>query len=84
VRRWPPSACITDLTLPKSTPKRPNASVTGQTPTESAYANALLGVVQIGALLADTVELDDEAKNAAGEEQLVAAGAGVEHPVARV
>jgi hypothetical protein len=46
--------------------------------------NALLGVAQIEALLADTVELDDEAKHAAWEEQLVAAGAGVEHPVARV
>lgn len=45
--------------------------------------NALLGVVQAEALLCETVELDDDARHAAWEQQLDSAGAG-EDPAARV
>lgn len=45
--------------------------------------NALLGAVQGEALLADGVELDD-GHLAAWEEQLQAAGAGLDNPVARL
>ncbi|MFF3061585.1 DUF6245 family protein [Streptomyces sp. NPDC057909] len=47
--------------------------------------NALLGVVQTEAALADGVVLDEEAHHAAWEQQLTAAGAGLdEDPVKRV
>ncbi|AEM85830.1 hypothetical protein Strvi_6379 [Streptomyces violaceusniger Tu 4113] len=45
--------------------------------------NELLGAVQTEAVLADSVKLDDDARHKAGEEQLAAAGAGVEEPVRR-
>jgi hypothetical protein len=46
--------------------------------------NALLGVVQAEAAMADGVKLDEEAHHAAWEEQLTAAGAGVDDPVRRL
>ncbi|MER7578125.1 DUF6245 family protein [Streptomyces sp. NPDC126514] len=47
--------------------------------------NALLGVVQTEAALTDTVKLDDDAHHAAWEQQLTAAGAGLdESPAKRV
>jgi hypothetical protein len=45
--------------------------------------NALLGAVQTQAMLADAVELDEEARNAAWREQLLSAGA-FDDPVVRV
>lgn len=46
--------------------------------------NALLGVVQAESSAADGVDLDEDARHAAWEEQLRAAGAGLDHPVTRV
>uniref|UniRef100_UPI003F49790C DUF6245 family protein n=1 Tax=Streptomyces sp. CA-136453 TaxID=3240050 RepID=UPI003F49790C len=46
--------------------------------------NALLGVVQAEAAMADAVRLDDEAQHKAWEEQLNAAGAGLDDPVRRL
>lgn len=46
--------------------------------------NALLGVVQAEAAMADAVKLDDDARHAAWEEQLKAAGAGLGDPARRV
>lgn len=48
--------------------------------------NALLGGVQAEALMADTVELNDDARHAAWEERPTAAGSGLldDNPVARV
>ncbi|MFI2367544.1 DUF6245 family protein [Streptomyces sp. NPDC018833] len=46
--------------------------------------NALLGVVQAEAAMADAVKLDDDARHAAWEEQLKAAGAGLDDPVRRL
>lgn len=47
--------------------------------------NALLGVVQTEAAMADSVKLDDDARHAAWEQQLTAAGAGLdEDPAKRV
>lgn len=46
--------------------------------------NALLGVVQSEAAVADAVKLGDDARHAAWEEQLKAAGAGLDDPGRRV
>jgi hypothetical protein len=46
--------------------------------------NALLGVVQSEAVVADSVHLDEEAHLAAWEEQFKAAGAGLDDPVRRM
>jgi hypothetical protein len=46
--------------------------------------NALLGVVQAEAVMADAVPLADDARHVAWEEQLTAAGAGLDDPVRRV
>jgi hypothetical protein len=46
--------------------------------------NALLGVVQAEAVMADAVPLDEDARHAAWEEQLTAAGTGLDDPVRRV
>lgn len=46
--------------------------------------NALLGVVQAEAAMADGMELDEDAHHAAWEEQLNAAGAGLDDPARRV
>jgi hypothetical protein len=47
--------------------------------------NALLGVVQAEVVKAEgTAELDDDARHVAWEEQLKAAGAGLEDPARRV
>ncbi|MEE1806165.1 DUF6245 family protein [Streptomyces sp. BE133] len=46
--------------------------------------NALLGVVQAEAAMADGVKLDDDARHIAWEEQLKAAGAGLDDQVRRV
>lgn len=46
--------------------------------------NALLGVVQAEAAMADAVRIDPDAHVAAWEEQLKAAGAGLDDPVRRV
>lgn len=46
--------------------------------------NALLGVVQAEAVMADGVTISDEARHAAWEEQLSSAGAGLDDPVKRV
>ncbi|MBK3640122.1 DUF6245 family protein [Streptomyces sp. MBT33] len=46
--------------------------------------NALLGVVQAEAAMADGVKLDEEAHHVAWEEQLKAAGAGLDDPVRRL
>ena len=46
--------------------------------------NALLGVVQAEAVMADAVPLDDDTRHVAWEEQLKAAGAGLDDPVRRV
>lgn len=47
-------------------------------------ANALLGVVQANALLTDGTSLDEVSQHAAWEQQLVAAGAGLDDPVKRI
>jgi hypothetical protein len=46
--------------------------------------NALLGVVQAEAVMADAVPLAEDARHVAWEEQLTAAGAGLDDPVRRV
>jgi Family of unknown function (DUF6245) len=46
--------------------------------------NALLGMVQAETVMADAVTLGDDARQAAWEEQLRAAGAGLDNPVRRV
>jgi Family of unknown function (DUF6245) len=46
--------------------------------------NALLGMVQAQTAMADAVKLGDQARHAAWEEQLKAAGAGLDNPVRRV
>jgi hypothetical protein len=46
--------------------------------------NALLGVVQAEAVMADAVPLGEDARHVAWEEQLTAAGAGLDDPVRRV
>lgn len=45
--------------------------------------NALLGVVQAEAAMADGVKLDDDARHAAWEDQLKSAGAGLDDPPGR-
>ncbi|MFB7867381.1 DUF6245 family protein [Streptomyces sp. NPDC056069] len=46
--------------------------------------NGLLGMVQAEAVMADGGKLDDDARHAAWEEQLSAAGAGLDDPARRV
>lgn len=46
--------------------------------------NALLGMVQAETAVADAVTLGDDARHVAWEEQLTAAGAGLDDPVRRV
>jgi Family of unknown function (DUF6245) len=46
--------------------------------------NALLGTVQAQTAMADTVKLGNQARHAAWEEQLKAAGAGLDNPLQRV
>ncbi|MFG2425695.1 DUF6245 family protein [Streptomyces sp. NPDC048448] len=49
-----------------------------------AVVNALLGMVQIDAAMADSAKLDGEARHTAWEQQLMAAGAGLQEDPAPI
>ena len=56
----------------------------GADPYRVRMVNALLGVVQAEAVMADTVTLDGDARHVAWQEQFTAAGAGLDDPVRRM